>query len=480
MIPVSRELSDLKGEFEGGSSLTIDWYTMLRRGSQNLLENIHPDTLKRTVPIYGGLTRGIQVYYCPTDVDVPARLWTYDRKTFFDYVPTADFYRHRHKQNRYTIEWSNGSRFIVVRHPVSISLVNIDPMDGTQAHTGTVALAKNTFNFLPGSAASEQGTFSDTEYEVDGALPAAVDISNLLYGVAIVPLYFQSAFDVDHVELDLLDANGNSWALSSEQDSIGDYFHDGQNMVRFQMQSAVQTSSPSTSITNYKLKVVMTSGKSQTVILGKITIQQMHLFMLDYISNQLFIDPTTGAWTNTPASGYNINLTEGACAILHYETALLVFQSAVIEKVNAPEEQRFTIQLERKYSNYYTEHPSEAQALSYNIRADIPHHVEPYYDGNFYDFGDQIGEDSNSELYQIPIVYFADQERPVGLIDGINTVYTLAHVPDPADSLEIVFNGNILTLGIDYNLNGNIITFTAAISAALVNSPFYANYRYLV
>ena len=60
----------------------------------------------------------------------------------------------------------------------------------------------------------------------------------------------------------------------------------------------------------------MKSGKSQTVIIGKITVQQSNLFFLRYYSNRLFLDGTSGAWKDTPAKGDSINLNRDAAGIL--------------------------------------------------------------------------------------------------------------------------------------------------------------------
>lgn len=51
-------------------------------------------------------------------------------------------------------------------------------------------------------------------------------------------------------------------------------------------------------------------------------------------------------------------------------------------------------------------------------------------------------------------------ERPTGLIDGINTIFTLTLSPSPAASLLLIRNGLLQESGIDYVLNGRTITFS--------------------
>ena len=71
---------------------------------------------------------------------------------------------------------------------------------------------------------------------------------------------------------------------------------------------------------------------------------------------------------------------------------------------------------------------------------------------------------------------FADGETPSGLINGINTTFTLANAPSPALSLILSLNGMVQQQGAgdDYTLAGNTITFLVA----PVTGPLIAWYRY--
>lgn len=59
-------------------------------------------------------------------------------------------------------------------------------------------------------------------------------------------------------------------------------------------------------------------------------------------------------------------------------------------------------------------------------------------------------------------VNFADAEVPGGTIDGTNVTFTLENAPDPAASLQLFLNGELLDQGDDYTLSGATITFTGA------------------
>ncbi len=74
-------------------------------------------------------------------------------------------------------------------------------------------------------------------------------------------------------------------------------------------------------------------------------------------------------------------------------------------------------------------------------------------------------------------VAYADAETPSGLVNSINTSYTLNFTPDPAASLAFFRNGVLMKQGADYTLNGNVVTFYTA-SAPQTGDLLTASYRY--
>ena len=74
--------------------------------------------------------------------------------------------------------------------------------------------------------------------------------------------------------------------------------------------------------------------------------------------------------------------------------------------------------------------------------------------------------------------YFVEGEVPTGAFNGINVTYTLAETPNPATSLRLFLNGQLLKAGAgnDYTLSGYTITLATAYNAGEVSS-FLADYR---
>jgi hypothetical protein len=72
---------------------------------------------------------------------------------------------------------------------------------------------------------------------------------------------------------------------------------------------------------------------------------------------------------------------------------------------------------------------------------------------------------------------FADNEIPMGILNGINSSFTLADVPNPPSSLHVALNGVRLTPAIDYTLSGPVITFIG-IDVPNAGDNILADYRY--
>lgn len=67
---------------------------------------------------------------------------------------------------------------------------------------------------------------------------------------------------------------------------------------------------------------------------------------------------------------------------------------------------------------------------------------------------------------------FAAQETPSGLINSLNTTYTLTHVPS-ANTLNLFLDGALQINGVDYTLAGATITFTVAPTTGQIMAASY-------
>ncbi|HEY3440653.1 MAG TPA: hypothetical protein VGK29_07875 [Paludibaculum sp.] len=71
---------------------------------------------------------------------------------------------------------------------------------------------------------------------------------------------------------------------------------------------------------------------------------------------------------------------------------------------------------------------------------------------------------------------FIDMETPAGVINGVNSVFTLGQAPSPAGSLHLFRNGILQKAGTDYSLSGNGVTFLA-VSIPQAGDALTASYR---
>lgn len=390
MIETSQIISDVKQEFEGGSSLAVDWDSCIRRAVENVLDNARPEPLKRTVPLYGGLSQNLYAYYCPEDVLVPSDIYTNDGLRKFTYQPAKTFYTKR-ENNKYTIEYINGKRFVIIRHDVTSSIIEIDAMDAVGTKSGG-SVALNEHNYLFGSAAIE-ATFTDAGVTLTDTLATAIDISDYLKGVVILPAYLSDASKLTSIELRLQTDASNYYKVISTADSIGDYFKDGWNFMRFQMASKTTVGSPdATDIASWKIIGTTATGQTLTIIFDKFTIQKFAPYYFQYYSNRPYINGDTGAlWKATveTANDDKINFDRDLQGVLHYELCIIVNAAASFNAVDGQTEKTFEKQLSRKWANYWAIHPSDEAPLTYSKSPEIDMSQDT-------DFGQALSNDTES------------------------------------------------------------------------------------
>jgi hypothetical protein len=71
---------------------------------------------------------------------------------------------------------------------------------------------------------------------------------------------------------------------------------------------------------------------------------------------------------------------------------------------------------------------------------------------------------------------FVDAEVPGGAVNGSNTSFTLANIPQPQTSVELFRNGLLLQQGNDYTISGNTVTFLSA-TTPQTSDVLLASYR---
>jgi len=371
MIDTSVIIEDVKSEFEGGSSLAINWDNTIRRGMENVMDKCRPETLKRRAPLYCGIVQGVSRYYCPTDVLVPTELHTNNDDRTFSYVPPAQFYN-KQDDKTFTIEYINGVRFISAYSEIDVDALTLDSMDEVGTKTGA-DVSLNTYNIISGTA-SVQATFTDAGETVSDTFAEEKDISNYLQGVVVLPVYIPAVADIDSLRVRLLSSAGNYYEVNTS--IISSYLIDGLNVLLLDMKTATTLGTPdATVITSWEITGTAGLGKTMTLVFGSFSIEKQSQHFLEYYSNAPYVHGVSGAlWQTSVSKAQNdkVNIDRDVVGMLHYEMCLLVTQASTFDSIDSNASRRFEGQLQRKYEAYKDIHPSSERPLSYNIGADIP------------------------------------------------------------------------------------------------------------
>lgn len=470
MIKLSEIISDAQSELEGGKSAKIDWILASRQAMQAMLAMISPETTKRIVPIYGGLTTQLQVYACPDDVKTPSRLFALDKSWFADFVTPQEFYRNPNTNYIFTIEYVNGVRYIVARIPVNFGQMLVDNMDSADGRTGIV-LTQTDYNALPFYQYGMEGVFSDVDYASNYDLPNVANIETLGKGVAVLPLYFEDADIVESIKIKLITTTGNYLTLTSVQT-----LSDGQNYIRIPIKDGVATGSydPS-SITKTTYEVKMKTGKSQNVVFGRFTVQKSVLFNFEYESTCLFVK-TDGTWKETPSQMTdNVNINQDVRSIFHFELCKIAERKI---KKNKDGNSGFENLLGNEYEQYYKKHPAQVQNVIENVSPDLSTMMYPY---DYYSDLEPTPTPVVARTYNYDFIDSYELQDIAGnVIDGVNTNFKLPKTPYPASSVVLNRSGAILAYGVDFIVSGDTLIMTEAPASIYSGLPFQVSYRYQI
>lgn len=118
-MKVSEAKTRVQSKFEGGNSLSVDWYTLFKEAGEALREQINPASLFRTAAVSGTFADKVTTMTCPADAGINSKIidnndltqvWVYTDPNSFD---------QKQEDGKFTIEEKNGVRSLKVRHEAS-------------------------------------------------------------------------------------------------------------------------------------------------------------------------------------------------------------------------------------------------------------------------------------------------------------------------------------------------------------------------
>lgn len=385
MLESTQIISDVEQEFEGGSSLSIDWDSILTRAVKGILKRTKPRTLKRIASIYGGFSNDLYLYYCPSDLLATSGIYDNsaiadlnNRKPAFNYLPPKAFYN-QSEDNTFTIDNINGVRYIMSRKSLNTSILVIEEFETTTGKTGATPTL-NTYNALFTKAI--KGTFTTIDNAMSWDLDESLDISDYINdGILSLPIFINDKSKISDLEIRLKTTNSDYYSLKLSLDSnVEDNLINGWNFLRFILENKSTTGSPDyTDIAKVSIVLTPTTGETVVATFDKMSLMLPTRFNIEYFSNNPYISGSTNEYWQSSFSYGNedkINFDESLEAVLHYEMALLVYTSATFERVDPQLKKTFLENLQREWNDYYSDNPSDELLLSYNISPEIDMFIE--------------------------------------------------------------------------------------------------------
>ena len=236
----------------------------------------------------------------------------------------------------YVVEDHDGFKTIKISKehaiaPVAVSEFSSLTTDGTIAAGGgasNVAIDNNFFVSNGASLSFDLDTTGTGYITITGM--AAKDLSDMLnMGYLFDLLYWPSSTILPtSVLLEWGQSDSAKWAKSVSVQNTGVAFEQGWNQLRHDWSSATKTGSPTTNITYVRITFTYTSGTAiPGVRLDQLVAVLGDAYQIDYYSQYLWKDATTGARKAQPTSDSDICVLDFSDQNLYlYEMMKIVFQ----------------------------------------------------------------------------------------------------------------------------------------------------------
>jgi hypothetical protein len=352
-ITVGSVLSRLKDKFEGGRSFAVNWYEILGEASDTMVEKVNPRTLKRTLPLFGGIIQDMEVYLCPDDISSFSGIYDLPLSTTannkFSYVKPEE-YNNKNNSDRidiFTDIYVNGIRFLLIKHDVKSQYVEIDPYSTVGTKTG--ALTVNTYNTFDSGSLDWLCTTGQSVISDNFATPQ--DYSAYLQtGDAMLRVYVPDETLVTDLTVKLMTDSSNFFVYSTS--NYGIILTRGWNYLRFPLRAYSGTGAPNMATIN-SYQIIVTSNNTIVLTLEDLMLKTSQLRFLEYFTKYAFRDAITYDYKDTPSSDNDLVFLErNESNILMYEAADIVIQNATYDAIESNESKRIMERKKEWYGNY--------------------------------------------------------------------------------------------------------------------------------
>ena len=336
--------ADLSGVLHGTTLNQITGLSnLINRAAGDVLLDLDPQETKRIVPITNEIFYQVYDYSCPSDlkgnkiIDIrpqtPRKLnqiWNQDYNQQFDVS------KNNAQVNEFTINWNQGVRTLRINSPFSpqgtlLNQISGVTDNGTFTGSGGITnLSTNNVNFqnYGGSIQFDLSAGQGTGL-IENSTMSAQDISSMVsQGVLFGWIYFPNASAITSVTLRWGSSNTDYYSKTVTTTQTGNTFADGWNLLAFDWTTATTTGSPNAQNIEYLAYSIAYDSTAQVGVLINILTSQMGTILeIEYYSDCMFRDSSTGAFKNNTTSDNDlINLGRESYNIFFYRTAFLCFQ----------------------------------------------------------------------------------------------------------------------------------------------------------
>lgn len=345
---MSYSITQLKSDLEPmlhGTTLdevpNID--SVISRCARQLLHDVDPQETIRKSPMSSAIFGETYVYPAPTDLktdkvidirpQVNRKNWQNPSQTFsrnFDLNKDG-------QQMLLNVDYNTGVKTLNISIPPQTALVvnNADDItdNGTWAVTANATnLTEDTLNYVAGNSSLRfdisSGSNPTTGY-IENSTMDEIDISTYdPDGTVFMWVYLPTASDFTSVNLRIGSSSSDYYSGSVATSQGGVSFVNGWNLLAFKISQLSETGTVDPTAIDYIRVTFTTDGTAQTSVrVNGITVQLGAIYEIEYYSNYLFRDYTTGAWKETVTDDSDfVNLETSTYNLLLDLTALTLVQ----------------------------------------------------------------------------------------------------------------------------------------------------------
>jgi hypothetical protein len=312
---------------------------LIYRAARQLLLDVDPQEMKRSVPLASAIYDRVYDYPIPSDVkgikviDIRPQA---DRNWSDSFLQTYSKPFDLSKDslaNQFNIDFNTGVKTIRIADSGLVPGVVVNSADsvssnGTWAAAGTAYnLTVDNINYVSGSSSLKFDATTGAAYLENSTMNAQNLSEWKNQGHFFLWVYMPTASEFTNVKLRWGSSSTAYYEQTVTVNQQGNTFVDGWNLLDFPWLGAVQTLTPTDTAINY-LRVTCNVTAFQTAIrLDNIVFRLGTILNILYYSKYLFRDAITGGWQETITDDSNIiNLDTESYNLLVYQVGIHLAQ----------------------------------------------------------------------------------------------------------------------------------------------------------